>query len=495
MGKATIIEAQNSVTEYEMTKSSGILGKLKGIFADYKNGTRNADRLYSEELWDNRVFGSEEVMEALETKTLFGELDHPEGDRCETLAKNAAISITKLEKRPEEGVIYGEAEILDTPTGRIVKALADSGARLGISSRGMGEEIYCEGQNIIDPETYDFITFDVVVTPANAKARVSLQEGVKINVLKESFKKEIHESETDNQLNQIKKVIENVNLAKPGQTELLNLIETKKEKLNNKNIKKENKLIEANKEIALQYMKESLKENNEQLSETNKANISLVEENEKLIKENTFYKESRESIKSKLKNSIIENSQFKKELEDINKKLNEANKQIDIKEDESKENLLRLRQMNEKKIENLEIKYKEKIEELTESNKQLNNKVDKLTEANQNLSKNLESHSKIILENNELKNKVESLMKEKTNKLQESKILENNKIKALESRIKELESKNKVLENQCKNAEDLEDRFNKLSFNPIGNVKALRENINTDMSQEEIDLFNVLTNN
>ena len=54
-------------------------------------------------------------MEALETKTLFGELDHPEGDRCETLAKNAAISITKLEKRPEEGVIYGEADILDTP--------------------------------------------------------------------------------------------------------------------------------------------------------------------------------------------------------------------------------------------------------------------------------------------------------------------------------------------------------------------------------------------
>ena len=125
MGKATIIEAQNSTTVYEEGKSSGILGKLKGIFADYKNGTRNADRLYTEELWDNRVFGSEDVMEALETKTLFGELDHPEGDRCETLAKNAAITITKLEKRPEEGVIYGEAEILDTPTGRIVKEYED----------------------------------------------------------------------------------------------------------------------------------------------------------------------------------------------------------------------------------------------------------------------------------------------------------------------------------------------------------------------------------
>ena len=44
MGKATIIEAQSSNTVYEKG-NKGILGKLKGIFADYKHGTRNADRL------------------------------------------------------------------------------------------------------------------------------------------------------------------------------------------------------------------------------------------------------------------------------------------------------------------------------------------------------------------------------------------------------------------------------------------------------------------
>ena len=98
MGKATIIEAQSSNTVYEKG-NKGILGKLKGIFADYKHGTRNADRLYTEELWDNRVFGSDDVMEALRTKTLFGELDHPEGDRCETLAKNAAITRKETRRR------------------------------------------------------------------------------------------------------------------------------------------------------------------------------------------------------------------------------------------------------------------------------------------------------------------------------------------------------------------------------------------------------------
>ena len=159
MPKNMIIEAQNSNTAFEEGNKKGVLGKLAGVFADFKNGTRNANRLYNEKLWD-RVLNSEDVEEAMNTKTLFGELDHPEGERCESLAQNAAITITKLEKRPEEGVIYGEAEILDTPTGRIVKALADSGAQLGISSRGMGEEVMINGQNTIDPDTYDFITFD-----------------------------------------------------------------------------------------------------------------------------------------------------------------------------------------------------------------------------------------------------------------------------------------------------------------------------------------------
>ena len=43
MGKATIIEAQNSETVFENGNKSGILGKLKGVFADYKHGTRNGD--------------------------------------------------------------------------------------------------------------------------------------------------------------------------------------------------------------------------------------------------------------------------------------------------------------------------------------------------------------------------------------------------------------------------------------------------------------------
>ena len=320
MGKSTIIEAQNSNTVFEKGSNSGILGKLKGIFADYKHGTRNADRLYTEELWDNRVFGSEDVMEALETRTLFGELDHPEGDRCETLAKNAAISITKLEKRPEEGVIYGEADILDTPTGRIVKALADSGAKLGVSSRGMGEEVFVDGQNIIDPDTYDFITFDVVVTPANTKARVELTESKHLNLLTESIKREINDCETENQVNQLKTVVESVNVG--NKDELDKLIETKLQSLQVKDMPV--KLSEANKSIAIKLLKEKIEESKAQLEEALKTSNTLAEENAKLVEKNIFLETSRNDLKAKIDKNISNEDEMNKLNEKLNKALNEA---------------------------------------------------------------------------------------------------------------------------------------------------------------------------
>lgn len=488
MGKATIIEAQNSNTVYEDGKSKGILGKLKGIFADYKHGTRNADRLYTEELWDNRVFGSEDVMEALETKTLFGELDHPEGDRCETLAKNAAISITKLEKRPEEGVIYGEAEILDTPTGRIVKALADSGAKLGISSRGMGEEIYSEGKNIIDPETYDFITFDVVVTPANTKARVALTESKHIDKLIESVQKEIDESETSNQLNQIKQVIESTTLN--NKDNLMLAVEDKIRKIDN--VKVNDKLTEANKQIALDLIKSKLKEAKDQLAESLKANEQISSENVKLLQENEYYKDSKNLLKSKLKEAKCDITCDVKKLQS---KLEEANKTIKQLEEEKLEEannhsntLLKLKEVHSRKLENIDNIHKEELAKLEEAKDQAEAKFNKLIEANKELTKNIESSSKIILENAQLKKQIESLEQEKQinmAKLTESKKAENNEIMTLKKQIKQLqESNQKMIE--------AEDRFSKLAFNPIGSVKAVAENFETDYSNDEIDLFNAL---
>ena len=495
MGKATIIEAQNSQTVYEEGKSNnGILGKLKGIFADYKNGTRNSDRLYTEELWDNRVFGSEDVMEALETKTLFGELDHPEGDRCETLAKNAAISITKLEKRPDEGVIYGEAEILDTPTGRIVKALADSGAKLGISSRGMGEEVYENGQNIIDPDTYDFITFDVVVTPANTKARVSLTESKHLSKLTENFKKEIEESETENQLNQLKTVIESVNVN--NKDELVNMIASKLETFNKPS--SNGKLTEANKQLALNLLKTKYLETKSQLEETLKADESLAQENTKLIEEKEFLDSSRTTLKGKLKESNATIKSINENLEKLseeNKSLVKENRELKAKRfteaRQEQEKLLRNRHIADLKLKNETKTYKAEIDKLNESLELKDKQITKLTEAKAESDRKINEYSKILKENKKLLDEVKQLReseKKSQVKLQENKLTESKKIKELEEQIKMLQRQNnKMVEAQ--------DRFSKLSFNPVGTVKAIAENFqqNSDFDEEDIELFNALT--
>ena len=94
MAKSVLIESRlNSLKlcESQGQPRKGCLGRMEGICADFANPTRNG-RFYSRELWEN-VFNSDLVKEALESKTLIGELDHPE-DRFEPLAQEACVVLT-----------------------------------------------------------------------------------------------------------------------------------------------------------------------------------------------------------------------------------------------------------------------------------------------------------------------------------------------------------------------------------------------------------------
>ena len=137
----------------------GCLGRLEGICADFKNPTRNG-RLYTLELWKN-VFNDPIFKESLESKTLLGELDHPE-DRLEVLAGEACIVMTDYRIDEDEGVIYAGFDILDTPRGKILKTLLDYGCVMGVSSRGQGDITNTAEGERVDEDTYDFACFDVV---------------------------------------------------------------------------------------------------------------------------------------------------------------------------------------------------------------------------------------------------------------------------------------------------------------------------------------------
>ena len=149
-------------------KGGSILGILEGPIASFDHPTRNG-RFYSKELWD-KVWNSDLVKEQLSNGGILGELNHPE-DRDEVDPHNVAIKMTELPKE-KEGEYIGKFEILDTPSGRIVYALAKSGFKLGVSSRGSGDYDKFTGE--VDPDQYEFSCFDVVILPAVKEARMNL---------------------------------------------------------------------------------------------------------------------------------------------------------------------------------------------------------------------------------------------------------------------------------------------------------------------------------
>ena len=145
--------------------------KIKGIFmqADVKN--RNG-RVYPMEVLQKEVnrYNKEYIRE----KRAFGELGHPDGPTVNL--ERASPMITKL--YPDGKNFIGEAKILKTPMGEIVKSLMDEGAKLGVSSRGMGSLDQKNGANYVRNDFYLATAADIVADPSAPNAFVEgIMEG------------------------------------------------------------------------------------------------------------------------------------------------------------------------------------------------------------------------------------------------------------------------------------------------------------------------------
>ena len=145
--------------------------KIKGIFmqADIKN--RNG-RVYPMEVLNKEVkrYNKEYINE----KRAFGELGHPDGPTVNL--ERASHMITAL--YPDGKNYIGEAKILSTPMGGIVKNLMDEGAKLGVSSRGMGSLDQKNGVNYVRSDFYLATAADIVADPSAPNAFVEgIMEG------------------------------------------------------------------------------------------------------------------------------------------------------------------------------------------------------------------------------------------------------------------------------------------------------------------------------
>ena len=141
-------------------------GKLQE--AEIENGNR---RVYTSEVLRREMKNYEKLVR--EHRAL-GELDHPE-DSVINL-KNASHLVIDIWW--DGNSVMGKVKVLDTPSGKCLRSLVDSGVSLGISSRGLGS--VSEGMNgaVIVQEDFQLICFDFVSEPSTPGAYMSLQEGI-----------------------------------------------------------------------------------------------------------------------------------------------------------------------------------------------------------------------------------------------------------------------------------------------------------------------------
>ena len=112
--------------------------------------------------------------EYINEKRAFGELGHPDGPTVNL--ERASHMITSL--KPEGNNFIGEAKILSTPMGEIVKSLMNDGAKLGVSSRGMGSLDQKNGANVVRKDFYLATAADIVADPSAPNAFVEgIMEG------------------------------------------------------------------------------------------------------------------------------------------------------------------------------------------------------------------------------------------------------------------------------------------------------------------------------
>jgi hypothetical protein len=136
---------------------------------DQKN--RNG-RVYSFDMMNRKV--NEYNNSFVKQKRAFGELGHPEGPTINLERVSHMITDLYSDKKN----FIGRAKVMDTPYGKIVKNLIDEGAKLGVSSRGIGSLEEKNGVNYVKDDYQLATAADIVADPSAPEAFVrGIMEG------------------------------------------------------------------------------------------------------------------------------------------------------------------------------------------------------------------------------------------------------------------------------------------------------------------------------
>lgn len=189
---------------------------IEGPFMQAEIKNRNG-RVYPKDIMKKEV--NRYVKEFVEKDRAFGELGHPEGPTINL--DKVSHMITKLEQDGKN--FMGRAKILSTPNGQIVRNLINDGAKLGVSSRGLGSLETRGGAQVVKDDFQLATAADIVADPSAPEAFVEgIMEGVEwyydSGILKmkdaEQMRKELRTAKSsklqETKLNLWKKFVENL---------------------------------------------------------------------------------------------------------------------------------------------------------------------------------------------------------------------------------------------------------------------------------------------
>jgi hypothetical protein len=195
-----LVESRLDIVE----RKGGNTLRVRGEFAKADVATENK-RKYPRGLWEKNI---ERLRPRMEELKVYGELDHP----CDgkTALSRTSHLVTGLEL-DDKGLVYGEAIILNTDSGRNLRAIIEGGGKVGVSSRGYGSTKPDKEGNDVVGEDYRLVTFDFVAEPADSSAYPDIYfEGVEMDGGQESMEKQEEQEEQEKQedMNAIEEVIE-----------------------------------------------------------------------------------------------------------------------------------------------------------------------------------------------------------------------------------------------------------------------------------------------
>jgi hypothetical protein len=164
--KGLLTEVKNRPNVFEVT------GIMQRAGAKNQNG-----RIYKREILEDQV--REYVENFVKVGNAYGELDHPES--AIVSLKNASHVVKELWWEGDD--LMGKVELLNTPSGNIVKEILRGGHTIGISSRGTGSVTQTnEGTLMVQPD-FELVCWDFVSNPSTQGAfmnPISLNEGKQV---------------------------------------------------------------------------------------------------------------------------------------------------------------------------------------------------------------------------------------------------------------------------------------------------------------------------